>query len=377
VSSELVEYALRLGDDRLVLGHRLSEWCGHAPIVEEDIALANLALDCIGQASDFLGLAGELEGRGRDADALAFFRGPTEFRNALLVEQPNGDFAGTIARQVFFDAAGAPALAELARSKHPRLAAIAGKAAKEVRYHVRHARDWWLRLGGGTEESHGRLQRAVDELWPFTVELVTPDALDASLCAAGLGADLEAARLQFECGAPGSRRARASARPAVPAARRPPRRARRAPRPPSERDAVRRAGASGSPLVTHPEFEDLVVRFTDAFNRDDLDGVMSFFADDAVYDEFNGVRSQGSAAIRAAFAPQFAGAFGKIRFASEDLFVDPASGKALIRWLCTIERDGRVRGWRGLDILHVVDGRITEKLTYAKAERLALDEVAV
>jgi len=127
--------------------------------------------------------------------------------------------------------------------------------------------------------------------------------------------------------------------------------------------------------VTHAELSDLVVRFTDAFNRDDLDAVMGFFADDIVYDEFNGKRSTGMDAVRAAFAPQFAGTFGKIRFASEDLFVDTVSGKALIRWLCTIERDGRKRGWRGLDILHVVDGKITEKLTYAKAERLALDEV--
>ena len=109
MSAELVESLLRLGDDRLVLGHRLSEWCGHAPIIEEDIALANLALDCVGQASDFLGLAGELEGRGRDADALAYFRGPTEFRNALLVEQPNGDFACTIARQVLARRTSAPA----------------------------------------------------------------------------------------------------------------------------------------------------------------------------------------------------------------------------------------------------------------------------
>lgn len=198
MSAELVEYLLRLGDDRLVLGHRLSEWCGHAPIVEEDIALANLALDCIGQASDFLGLAGELEGRGRDADALAFFRGPTEFRNALLVEQPNGDFAQTIARQVLFDAAGAHVLEQLAKSKHPRLAAIAGKAAKEARYHVRHARDWWLRLGCGTGESHRRLQAAVDELWPFAAELVTPDDLDTALCASGIGADLAATRAHAE-----------------------------------------------------------------------------------------------------------------------------------------------------------------------------------
>ncbi len=194
----IFEYLLRLGDDRLVLGHRLSEWCGHAPIVEEDIALANLALDCIGQASQFLELAGELEDEGRDADALAFFREPTQFRNCLLVEQPNGDFAQTIARQVLFDAAGEHVLAQLAGSRHERLAAIAKKAANEVRYHVRHARDWWLRLGLGTDESHDRLQTALDELWPYTAELVTPDDLDNALCHAGIGADLGAVRAEFE-----------------------------------------------------------------------------------------------------------------------------------------------------------------------------------
>ena len=127
--------------------------------------------------------------------------------------------------------------------------------------------------------------------------------------------------------------------------------------------------------MTHFELSDLVTRFTEAFNRDDLEAVMGCFADDVVYDEFNGKQSRGKAAVRAAFTPQFAGAFGKIRFRTEDLFVDPVSGKALIRWLCTIERDGRVRGWRGLDILHVSNGVISEKLTYAKAERLALDEL--
>jgi ring-1,2-phenylacetyl-CoA epoxidase subunit PaaC len=197
VSRELFEYLLRLGDDRLVLGHRLSEWCGHAPILEEDIALANLALDCVGQASQFLELAGEVEGAGRDADALAFLRGPTEFRSCLLVEQPNGDFAHTIARQVFFDAAGAPLLAALSGSRDARLAALAAHAANEVRYHVRHARGWWLRLGLGTEESHARLQAALDDLWPFTAELVTPDALDAALCASGVGADLGAIQPTF------------------------------------------------------------------------------------------------------------------------------------------------------------------------------------
>ena len=198
MSAELVELLLRLGDDRLVLGHRLSEWCGHAPIVEEDIALANLALDCIGQASGFLALAGELEGQGRDADALAFFRDPTEFRSCLLVEQPNRDFAHTIARQVLFDTAGSQELEQLASSKHERLAALAKKAANEVRYHVRHAREWWLRLGLGTGESHTRLQAALDELWPFAAELVTPDEVDGALFAAGLGADFGALRAHFE-----------------------------------------------------------------------------------------------------------------------------------------------------------------------------------
>jgi len=197
VSRELFEYLLRLGDDRLVLGHRLSEWCGHAPVLEEDIALANLALDCIGQGSGFLGLAGEIEGAGRDADALAFFRGPTEFRNALLVEQPNGDFAHTIVRQVLFDAAGAPLLAALSRSRDERLAGLAAHAANEVRYHVRHAREWWLRLGLGTEESHTRLQAALDDLWPFAAELTTPDAVDAELAAQAIAADLGPIHAEF------------------------------------------------------------------------------------------------------------------------------------------------------------------------------------
>jgi len=198
MSTELFEVLLRLGDDRLVLGHRLSEWCGHAPIVEEDIALANVALDCIGQASAWLGLAGEVEGRGRSADQLAFFRSPPEFRSCLLVEQPNGDFACTVVRQVLFDAVGENVLEQLARSRDARMAAIAKKAALEVHYHVRHARDWWLRLGDGTEESHARMQCAVDELWPFSAELAAPDAIDRSLAATGIAADLELARAEFE-----------------------------------------------------------------------------------------------------------------------------------------------------------------------------------
>jgi ketosteroid isomerase-like protein len=128
-------------------------------------------------------------------------------------------------------------------------------------------------------------------------------------------------------------------------------------------------------VVTHAELEDWVVRFTDAFNREDLDGVMAFFADDGIYDEFDGQRRVGKADIRKAFEPQFRGDYGRMRFVTEDLFVDPASGKGLIRWLCTTERKGKLRGWRGLDILHFANGQVVEKLTYAKAERLKLDEL--
>lgn len=128
--------------------------------------------------------------------------------------------------------------------------------------------------------------------------------------------------------------------------------------------------------MTHAELQDLVVRFTDAFNREDLDGVLAFFADDGVYDEFDGQRRVGVDEIRKAFEPQFRGDYGRMRFVTEDLFVDPASGKGLISWLCTTERNGKLRGWRGLDILHFVNGKLVVKQTYAKAERLKLEELA-
>ena len=120
--------------------------------------------------------------------------------------------------------------------------------------------------------------------------------------------------------------------------------------------------------MSEAELRELVLRFTDAFNRDDLDAVMAFLADDALYDEFNGRQSRGHAAIREALVPQFRGDYGRIRFVAEDLFVDPNAGKALIRWRCVLEKNGKKRSWRGLDILHVRDGRITEKHTYAKAD---------
>jgi ring-1,2-phenylacetyl-CoA epoxidase subunit PaaC len=192
VREALVEYLLRLGDDRLVLGHRLSEWCGHAPILEEDIALANIALDLIGQATLFLKLAGETEGAGRSEDALAYFRDSTDFRNVQLVELPKGDFAVTIVRQFLVSVAAYYQLEALQQSAHSELAGIAAKALKETRYHVRHAGEWVLKLGDGTAESHERAQRALDDLWRYTGEMFLPDAVDETLAGAGIGADLAA-----------------------------------------------------------------------------------------------------------------------------------------------------------------------------------------
>ena len=188
------EYLLRLADDRLVLGHRLSEWCGHAPILEEDIALANIALDLIGQASLLLKLAGEVEGKGRSEDALAYFRDAIEFRNVQLVELPNGDFAVTIVRQFLFDAWDVLVLERLTSASNKTLAGIAAKALKEARYHLRHTAEWVRMLGDGTAESHARAQRALDDLWPYTAELFLADAIDAQSIASGSGVDLEALR---------------------------------------------------------------------------------------------------------------------------------------------------------------------------------------
>ena len=183
------QYLLRLGDDRLILGHRLSEWCGHAPILEEDIALANIALDLIGQASLLLGLAAKIEGQRRDADAIAYLRDAVDFRNALLVELPKGDFAVTIVRQLFFSVFALLQAEALQRSKNQELAGIAAKAVKEFRYHVRHSADWVLKLGSGTAESRSRTQRAVDDLWRYTGELFLTDDVDRTTAASGVGVE--------------------------------------------------------------------------------------------------------------------------------------------------------------------------------------------
>jgi ring-1,2-phenylacetyl-CoA epoxidase subunit PaaC len=186
----LFEYLLRLGDNALILGHRLSEWCGHAPAIEEDLALSNVALDLIGQTQLWLNLAGEIEGKGRDADKLAYLRDARDFHNVLLVEQPNGDFAVTMARQFYFDAWHYLLLRELTISKDGRIAEVAAKALKEVAYHLERSREWILRLGDGTEESHRRMQTAIDDLWMYTGELFESDEIDQMMFRSGLGPDV-------------------------------------------------------------------------------------------------------------------------------------------------------------------------------------------
>ena len=165
------DYALGLADDALILGHRLSEWCGHAPLLEEELALANIGLDLIGQAQALYDYAGTIEGKGRDQDALAYLRDAPQFRNLLLIEQPNGDFAMTVARQFLYSAYAAPFWRQTAGSDDATLAGIAATAQHEAAYHLRHAGDWLIRLGDGTEESHRRAQDAIDYLWPYTGEM--------------------------------------------------------------------------------------------------------------------------------------------------------------------------------------------------------------
>lgn len=184
------EYLLRLGDNCLILGHRVSEWCGHGPVLEEDLALANVALDLIGQARLWLSLAGEFESAGRDADKLAYLRDAREFRNLLLVEQKNGDFAMTIGRQFLFDTWHHLLLGELRRCTEVRIAEIADKAIKEVTYHLERSGDWVIRLGDGTEESRRRMQRALDYLWSYTGEMFEIDEVDEALLGTGIAADL-------------------------------------------------------------------------------------------------------------------------------------------------------------------------------------------
>jgi len=211
----LATYALRLGDDSLILGQRLGEWCGHAPALEVDLSLANVALDQIGQATHFLGLAGAIENEGRDADALAFKRDVMDFTNCLLVEQPNGDFAQTMARQFLFSHYQELIFSALAASRDARFAAIAAKAVKEVAYHATLASDWVVRLGDGTEESRARITAGLDWMWRFADELFVMDDVDAAAIKAGVGVDKGALRAAWDARIDASLREATLERPAA------------------------------------------------------------------------------------------------------------------------------------------------------------------
>jgi ring-1,2-phenylacetyl-CoA epoxidase subunit PaaC len=191
-------WLMRLGDSALILGHRLSEWLARAPTLEEDIALANLSLDLIGQTRAFYARACELEGAWRDEDALAYRRAEPDYRNPLIVEQPNGNFADTMARHLIFSAYAAPLYDKLAHSNDAETAGIASRATRETAYHLRHAGEWMIRLGDGTAESHAKAQSALDELWPFASELFEADELDREVAASGFGVDPSTLREQFD-----------------------------------------------------------------------------------------------------------------------------------------------------------------------------------
>ena len=188
---DLFQYIVRLGDNALINGQRLAEWCGHGPFLEEDLAMANTALDLIGRARMLFTYAGEVEGEGRGEDEIAYFRNEREFRNFLIMELPPGDFAFTTARQFFVDVYDYYYYRALQASADDTLAAIAAKTLKECDYHLRHSSEWMLRLGDGTAESHERITRAVTELMPFTPELFAADEIDRAMQEQGIGVDLD------------------------------------------------------------------------------------------------------------------------------------------------------------------------------------------
>ncbi|MCF8276694.1 MAG: phenylacetate-CoA oxygenase subunit PaaC [Flavobacteriales bacterium] len=188
----LFNYLLRLGDNAAILGHKLSEWCGHGPELEEDIAIINTALDLLGHARSIYSYAGEVEGKGRTEDDLAYLRIEREYRNALICELPNGNYGDTIARQYLVDQFNFLLFSELVNSKDETVAAISEKTIKEIRYHLRRSKEWVLRLGDGTEESHNKIQEAFDNIWPYTGDLFVEDQSDAVIVAEGIGPDMKA-----------------------------------------------------------------------------------------------------------------------------------------------------------------------------------------
>ena len=190
----LVLYVLRRADDALILGHRLSEWCGHAPMMEEDMAMVNMGLDLLGQARELYSYAAKVEGKDNDEDKLAYLRDVRQYRNLLLLEQPNGDFARTMTRQFFYAAFSDLYWRAMMNSRDATLAAVAAKSEKESAYHLRHSSEWMVRLGDGTDESHRRAQTAVDDLWAFTGEMFAVDDSERGLIDAGIAVDPETLR---------------------------------------------------------------------------------------------------------------------------------------------------------------------------------------
>ncbi len=185
------EYSLRIGDTSLILGQRLGEWCGHGPILEEDIAITNISLDLIGQARSFLTYAGGLLENNKSEDDLAFFRDTREYRNTLLAEQPNGDFAHTMLRQLFISAFQYCFFEKLKSSKDETISALAEKSLKEVTYHLRHSGEWIKRLGDGTGESKSKVTEALEELWKYTGDLFSMDEVDEALIKKGIAVNLD------------------------------------------------------------------------------------------------------------------------------------------------------------------------------------------
>ena len=197
-NSALFQYCLRMADSSLILGHRLGEWCGHGPILEEDIALTNISLDLIGQARALLSYAGELEGKERTEDDLAYLRDVREYNNLLIVEQPNGDYGKTIMRQFLVSAFQYYFYSDLKLSKDKMLSALAEKSLKEVTYHLRHSSEWVKRLGDGTEESKQRMLNAIDDLWLYTGDMFDADDTDKEMVKSGIGVDLSKIKPMWE-----------------------------------------------------------------------------------------------------------------------------------------------------------------------------------
>ncbi|HEY4814768.1 MAG TPA: 1,2-phenylacetyl-CoA epoxidase subunit PaaC [Chthoniobacterales bacterium] len=195
-----LEFVLRLADNCLILSQRLGEWCGRGPELEEDMAMTNIALDLNGQAQNWLGYASELEGEQRTPDMLAFLRDAGDFRNCLLLEQPNQDFAYTMARQFYFDTWHNLVLTDLLHSADQRIREVSEKSLKEARYHLRHSSGWVIRLGDGTAESNRKIQKAIDDLWFYTGELYTPDPVDDAMRAERIGPDLSKVRTDWLAG---------------------------------------------------------------------------------------------------------------------------------------------------------------------------------